>query len=100
MAVRFGSIERAPGSASIEMDAIVSSPSDGEVPPDEVVGEIADRARRDGAAAIEDREATRHAARERQLLLDEQDGHALIAEPRDDVADLRDDVRLDPFGRL
>src|SRR5690606_13219679 len=43
----------------------------------------------------------RHTPCERQLLLDEQHGEIrLFVELHDDVADLVDDVRLNPLGRL
>src|SRR3954471_11478809 len=99
-AVRFGSIASAPGSASTVMVAMFMPPSDGQVPPDQVVGQVADRARRDRVPAVENHEAAGEATRERQLLLDHQHRHTLFMQMRDDVADLRHDVRLDALRRL
>ncbi len=57
--------------------------------------------RGDDATAIEDAEAVSDLARKGETLLDDQDREAkLLVELVEHVPDLRDDVGLNPFGRL
>src|SRR5438105_7631402 len=51
-------------------------------------------------ALLHDVHAVRYSQRERYVLLDEQDGHALPVQHADDVADLRDHARHETFRRL
>src|SRR5688572_16668872 len=75
--------------------------SDDEVALDDVVGQLIHRARGHVAPAIEHVEVPADAARERQLLLDEQEGELLLlVELGQDVTDLMHDVGLDALRRL
>src|SRR5713226_9250810 len=66
-----------------------------------LVRQLADRTGSDAAALVENRELARHAACERQLLLDQQYGKAFfLVQLQDDVADFVDDVGLNAFGWL
>ena len=52
-------------------------------------------------ALLEDQQAIAEIGQEFEILLDDQDGQALLlAEPREYAVDLLDDRRLDAFGRL
>src|SRR6266540_1076952 len=101
-AVRAGSMVMGPGSAEIVTVSfgMCDSGSDLQVPMDEIVGEIRDRPVGHRPPAVEDAERQRHPARERELLLDQQHGYALLGEAHDDVADLGNDVGLDTLGGL
>src|SRR5713226_3553725 len=66
-----------------------------------LVRQLADRTGSDAAALVENAELARHAACERQLLLDQQYGKPFfLVQLQDDVADLVDDIGLNPFGWL
>src|SRR5690606_35066330 len=68
---------------------------------DELVRELVHRAGRDDAALVHDAKAVAETAHERQLLLDDEHGQPELAvELANHVADLRDDARLNAFGRL
>src|SRR3979490_838926 len=68
---------------------------------DHFVCQSADRTGSDTAALIENAELARHAACERQLLLDQQHGKPFfLVQLQDDVADFVDDIGLNSFGRL
>src|SRR4051794_38481144 len=67
----------------------------------QLVAQVAHRSRRDRATAVHDDEARGDAARERELLLDQQERESLLAVQADqDVTYLAHDVRLDTLGRL
>src|SRR5262249_17578813 len=51
-------------------------------------------------ALLHDVDTTADLERERHVLLDQQDGHALAIQQADDVPDLRDHARHQPLGRL
>src|SRR5688572_26955780 len=78
-----------------------ASMSDREVVVHEIVRELGDGCGGDDAALVDDSEFARHAARERQLLLHEQHREFRLAiQALDEIADLRDDVRLDALAGL
>src|SRR5215510_14706405 len=67
--------------------------------PYDIIGEIADRPGGHAASFVEDAELAGHAAREGELLLDDQNSKAGFAvQLQNNVADLVDDVGLDTFG--
>src|SRR5258708_15519385 len=67
----------------------------------ELVTELADFTRRDDAPLLHDGEAVGGAAREYDILLDEDHGEAHLAiEAQDHLLDLLNDGRLNAFGRL
>src|SRR5690349_3277396 len=100
-AVLVGSIAIGPGSASmVTLDMRVTSWLYGQMPADEIVRQLPDRAGGHGAPAIEDEKAARKLASKGQLLFDEEHGDALFIEAADHLADLLDDVGLDPLGGL
>src|SRR5580704_2229031 len=71
------------------------------MPADEVLRQLLHGARRDHGAPVHQEESLAHAARERQLLLDEKDRYLLLrVEPLYHVAELVDDARLNPLGGL
>ena len=69
--------------------------------PHDVFRQGADLVQHGDAAGLQDRETLRHVADELQVLLDQQDRAAPLAmDSLDDVVDLLDDGRLQPFRRL
>ena len=64
------------------------------MPPDEIIGELADRAVGDGAAAVEDDEAARHAARDRGA------GVLLVSEDLDELLALASRLVVLSHGRV
>ena len=65
------------------------------------IRQFPDLAGSDTAALVENAELARHAACERQLLLDQQHGKSFFRiQLQDDVANFADDIGLNPFGRL
>src|SRR5262245_31163726 len=67
----------------------------------ELFAELRHLARGDRAPAFHQAKTARNAARETELLLDEQDGELFFTvQLHEDVADFGDDVRLNALGRL
>src|SRR3979411_2692304 len=52
------------------------------------------------ASVLDDVVPVRHGLRAAEILLDQQDGEALLLEPRDGASDLLHDHRREPFGGL
>src|SRR5450432_159959 len=106
MAVRAGSIAICPGSASMLsffigfLFASSLGSSHREMPANHLVGQVGDLAAGDDLAPVENAEAAGDPAREGQLLLDQQHGDPFLDKPDDDLADLVDDVGLNPLGGL
>src|SRR5450755_3452098 len=70
------------------------------MPSNHLVGQLGDLAARDDLAAIENAEAPGNPAGEGQLLLDQQHGDPFVDQSDDDLADLVNDVGLNPLGGL
>src|SRR5205814_7204244 len=81
--------------------AFSSAFSHGKMPPDDLFRQLFDGPPRDDLAFRHDAELVGQALREVEVLLDEEDTHAvLLAQPADRRFDLEDDRRLDALRRL